>query len=58
MIPFAPFHVTGDIVRDRFGGHVCEVDPHGIIYTDEQRAHLAQLVCDALNRAQALEVAS
>lgn len=58
MIPFAPFHVDGDTIRDRFGGHVCEVDPNGIIYSDEQRAYLAQLVCDALNRAQAAEVAS
>jgi len=58
MILFAPFHVDGDTIRDRFGGHVCEVDPNGIIYSDEMRAYLAQLVCDALNRAQAAEVAS
>lgn len=49
-VPFPPFVVDHDIVRDRFGGHVCEVDPHGIVYTDEKRAHLTQLVCDALNR--------
>ena len=49
-VPFPPFVVEHDIVRDRFGGHVCEVDPHGIVYTDEIRAHLTQLVCNALNR--------
>jgi hypothetical protein len=49
-VPFPPFVVDHDIVRDRFGGHVCEVDPPGIVYSDELRAHLTQLVCDALNR--------
>jgi len=58
VIPFAPFSVKGDTVVDRFGGHVCEIDPNGICYSDEQRAHLAQLVCDALNRdAQAPDLA-
>ena len=57
MIPFAPFHVKDDVIRDRFGGHVCEVDPNGITFSDEMRAHLAQQVCDALNRDTEAHVA-
>ena len=62
MIPFGPFHVKGDVIVDRFGGHVCHVDPWGVIFSDEMRGHLAEQLCDALNRdaraGQLAEVAS